>query len=119
MTASGGGGDDVDALMRRVKTDAAARRAALDTTPLDLSVATAAQRNVLRDRLPAVLRVFPFTVPPVERVVLEIVARLTRDQREINAALIAALRERSELDTRIATRIAELETRVRDLEARD
>ena len=122
----------VEALMARVKAQAAERRrtaepevgaapeesATLDTSSADAHLTTAAERNQPPERWPAAFGRFPFSEPSVQRLLLGVFARLTEPQRAVDDALIAALRAQLALTAAQHERIAALERRLRALEAR-
>jgi hypothetical protein len=120
---------DVDALMARVQHEVLRRQFGdhaassggidtIDTVMLDSLIAAAALRASARNRWPARLTFFPFSLRPLQRFVLRAIAWLFRDQHAFNAALIEALRESVTLNTRMHASLRELEARLRRLEQR-
>jgi hypothetical protein len=120
---------DVDALMARVQHEVLRRQfgdhagasgglGTMDTSMLDSLIAAAALRASARNRWPARLNFFPFSLRPVQRFVLRAIAWLFRDQHAFNAALIEALRESVTVNARIHSSMRELEARLRRLEQR-
>jgi O-antigen chain-terminating methyltransferase len=121
---------DVDALMARVQhevlrrqfgepADAAGGVGTIDTAPFEGLIATAAQRGGPRSRWPARFNVFPFNLPPLQRLALRVIGWLFRDQQAYNTALIQALREAVAMNVRLHASMRELEARVRRLEHRE
>jgi hypothetical protein len=119
---------DVDELMSRVRSEVARRRLgstshpaadALDAAAIEAHVSSAARVAAVRTALPSRLRFFPFTAPIVQRTLLKVFAFLFRDQRNVNAELIAALAHSVALDRQLRLRFDELEARLRRMESRD
>jgi hypothetical protein len=111
---------DVDALMARVKAEAARRRrSGTPVADLDAGIAEAAARNEPRTNLPRHLMIFPLSLAPVRALLVRASNLASQDQRRVNAALIDALRESAACTTELEARVAELEQRIRALEQRD
>ena len=121
---------DVDALMARVQHEVLRRQFGdpgdarhaldgIDVGAIEGLIAAAAQRAAPRSRWPARLNVFPFTLKPVQRFCLRVLAWLFRDQQAYNAALVQALREVVTVNVRLHASQRELDARVRQLESRE
>lgn len=110
---------DVEALMVRVKAEAAQRRAAGASTDVDTEIADAATRNEPRTDLPRYLSFFPFNLAPVRALLVRTASWAAKDQRRVNAALIRALRESTARTVELQAQVAELEQRIQALEQRD
>ena len=80
-------------------------------------LATADSKNARRMQWPNRLRIFPFTVPIVQRVALRALGYLFRDQRHVNDALIQATRALLAANEALQARVAALEAGTPD--ARD
>jgi hypothetical protein len=119
---------DVDALMARVQREVLHRQfgepapsngvASIDTGALGGLIAAAAQRASPRNRWPARLSFFPFTLGPVQRSGLRALAWLFRDQQAYNASLVQAMREVVALNSRLHASLRELDARIQRLEQR-
>jgi len=109
---------DVEELMARVR--AGVRLATpLETAPAESHIDAAARFAQVRTSWPGRLAVFPLDRPPVRRFLLKLLALLFRDQRRVNAELVAALHEQSVLAERTRARLLALEERLQRLELHD
>jgi len=121
---------DVEELMTRVRSEVRRRHrdagaesdgiagltTALDPAPAESHIDSAARFAQVRTSWPGRLAVFP---APVRRFLLKLLALIFRDQRRVNAELVAALREHSLLAERTRARLLALEERVQRLELHD
>jgi len=121
---------DVEELMTRVRSEVRRRQfgtpdgpaglagftVPADAAPTESHVDAAARFAQVRTSLPARFAVFPLGRPPVRRFLLKVLALLFRDQRRVNAELVAALREQNALAERTRARLLELEERLHRLE---
>jgi hypothetical protein len=121
---------DVDELMVCIAREVTRRRSGagadvnlgvlfgrLDTAFIESRLAAAFRRAAVRTKLPARFDVFPWNrFRPLQSVALRLFALCFKDQRQVNFALIAAMRELVRLEHAMHDRVAALEARVRQLE---
>jgi hypothetical protein len=122
---------DVDDVMARIHRDIARRRfgtdaelladvsaSKLDAAVLESHLAVAQARAEVRSMWSERLNVFPFSVfRGLQRTALRAFALLFKDQRHVNFALIAGLRETLEINRELHERIGALERRLHRLES--
>jgi len=126
---------DIDELMTRVRSEVLRRQfggtsngstssAYRGTTPLDTlaiesHLGSAARLAEVRTKWSGQLKVFPFNLLPMQRILLRALAFLFRDQRNVNFEIVHALRENVALNQRMHLRLGELEERLRRFERAD
>ncbi len=113
---------DIPALEQRVAEELArdpavgderlARLAAqVHARTIEAQLAHAQERSAPREAWPEDLRIFPFQLPALQRFALRLLRLASRDQQEVNAALIRSARESLALAQALSERLAELEAR--------
>jgi O-antigen chain-terminating methyltransferase len=122
---------DVDDLMARIQQEVAKRGVGYEpvtftgdpSAPLPLAsiealLNTAQAKAEIRTRWSGQLRIFPFDrSPKLQRLALRGLAYLFKDQRHVNFALIASLRESLAVNRGLLRRLILLETEVQRLQA--
>jgi hypothetical protein len=125
---------DVDELMSRVRVEVLRRqfggsghdppgvldgKTALDALALEGHIQSAARLAEVRAKWSGRLSFFPFTLQPVQRFCLKLLAFVFRDQRHVNFEIVAALREALAINRGLYGRLLEVEEHLRRLERRD
>jgi hypothetical protein len=121
---------DVDALMARVQHEVLRRQfgepavpanalGTIDIGAVEGLISAASQRASPRNRWPARLNFFPFSMKPLQRFSLRVLAWLFRDQHAYNAAIVQALREMLTVNARLHASLRELDARIQRLEHRE
>jgi hypothetical protein len=122
---------DVDDVMARIYRDVTRRHfgadadlltnpstSKLDTAMIESHLAVAQTRAEVRTTWSQRFNVFPFSLlRSLQRTALRTFALLFKDQRHVNFALIAGLRETLEINRELHERVAALERRIRRLES--
>ena len=120
---------DVDDLMVRVHEEIARRQRALESPAagpdllaysierLESVIEIAQAKAEVRGQWPGTLG-FPFDAAPLRPLLLRLLALVFRDQRHVNVALIAALRESTGLNRQLLDRVGALESTLRHLDTR-
>jgi hypothetical protein len=124
-------GIDVDDLMARIQDEVARRSIGFAPSVADswngeqrgfgaieALVNTAQAKSEVRTQWSGRLNFFPFSNARVQRFFLQVLAFAFKDQRHVNLALVAAVRESIAINRELATRITVLEAAIRQLEAR-
>ncbi len=124
-------GVDVDDLMARIQDEVARRSVGFAPAVADhwsgeqrgfgaieALVNTAQGKAEVRTQWSGRLSFFPFSNARVQRYFLKVLAFAFKDQRHVNLALIAAVRETIAINRELAARITVLEAAIRQLEAR-
>ena len=121
---------DVDDLMARIQREVARRRlgpdsdisfgtpnGGLDTAAIESLLSTARQRAEPRSRTPDRLNVFPWNrLGWLQRFALRLFGLLFKDQRQVNFALIDAVRDLVQVNSALHDRVTALEESVERLE---
>ncbi len=121
---------DVDDLMARIQREVTRRRLGpeadvsfgtpngkLDTVAIEALLSAARGRAEPRTRLPERLNVFPWNgLRGVQRFALRLFTLLFKDQRQVNFALIDAVRELVQINSGLHDRVTALEESVERLE---
>ncbi len=125
---------DVDDLMSRVRAEVLRRqfggsgdeprvvldgKTALDVVALEGHIQSAARLADVRAKWSGRLSFFPFTLRPVQRFCLKLLAFVFRDQRHVNFEIVAALREAVAINRHLYGRLLQVEEHLRRLERRD
>lgn len=121
---------DVDDLMARIQREVVRRRLGpeadvsfgtpngkLDTAAIESLLSSARQRSEPRTRLPERLNRFPWNqLRGLQRFALRLFGLLFKDQRQVNFALIDAVRDLVQINSALHDRVTALEESVERLE---
>jgi len=125
---------DVDELMSRVRAEVLRRqfggsgdepngvldgKTVIDTLAIEGHIQSAARLAEARAKWSGRLTFFLFTLRPVQRFCLKVLAFVFRDQRHVNFEIVAALREAVAINRRLYGRLLEVEEHLRRLERRE